>query len=77
METAMMLTQEQQERVINTARAEMLPWQNLLMQMELYKYPVAIIDGSVIYDVDENENYLLVKKRIEEIAVNAQSKLNQ
>ena len=79
--SAMRLTQEQQEQVIADARAEASPWINLMNEICKISIPSAIVnsDGTFIvkYSHEENETYIAAKGMVETIFERAQKKLNK
>lgn len=77
--SAMRLTQEQQEQIIAAAKAEAEPWIQVMNSIAKVSMPTAIMkpDGSFVvkYSHDENETYIAAKGMVETIFQRAQKKL--
>ena len=78
--SAMRLTQEQQEQIIAIAKAEAEPWINIMNEIVKFSMPSAIVnlDGTftVKYSHEQNETYIAAKGMVETIFERAQNKLN-
>ena len=79
--SAMRLTQEQQEQIIAIAKSEAEPWIKIMNEITKFSIPSAIIkpDGTFIvkYSHEENETYIAAKGMVQTIFERAQRKLNK